>query len=274
MRRRHEERVAAELAERTHGVECALRSTIHSFEDEAAHRRIDRCQVTVQELLGVVRLGGDMRTFAELEHGLEHRRRVAPCARDDEAIVIRRSERLGIELAEDLRCETGDVLPLERSSGRDRGRVAGRVAVALLDRGSRHDDVIDGLRERALRRAGDQPRLAREPAHRFERQRGPAFVRDRDEDVGLGRVPENDLERLRSATAREGRVVRRAAAGEQDARALGQPAIADPLGHLPKPLGLLGDGLSGQLSGHEACLYHRTPWPSSRRRRWATGFAS
>ncbi len=167
-----------------------------------------------------------------------------------------------------------DVLPLERSSGSDRGRIAGRVAVALLDRGSRHDDVIDGLRERALRRAGDQPRLAREPAHRLERQRGPAFVRDRDEDVGLGRVPENDLERLRGATAREGRVVRRAAAGEQDARALGQPAIADPLGHLPKPLGLLGDGLSGQLSGHEACLYHRTPWPSSRRRRWATGFAS
>ena len=37
------------------------------------------------ELLGVVRLGGDMRTLAELEHGLQRRRRIAPCAGDDEA---------------------------------------------------------------------------------------------------------------------------------------------------------------------------------------------
>ena len=85
--------------------------------------------------------------------------------------------------------EIAHVLPLERSSGRDRGGVAGRVAVAVLDRRRRDDDVVDGLRERALGRAGDQPRLAREPAHRLERQRGPTFVRDRDEDIGLGRVP-------------------------------------------------------------------------------------
>ena len=130
----------------------------------------------MQELLGVVRLGRDVRTLAELEHGLEHRRRIAPRAGDDEAVVLRRSERLGVELAEDLRCQLAHVLPLERSSGGDRGRVARRVAVALLDRGRRHDDVIDRLRERALGRAGDQPRLAREPAHRLERQRGPAFV--------------------------------------------------------------------------------------------------
>ena len=45
-------------------------------------------------------------------------------------------------------------------------------------------------------------------------------------------------------------------------------------GTCAKPLGLCGDGLSGQLSGHEACLYHRARWRSSRRRRSATASAS
>ena len=102
MCRRHEERVAAELAERAHRVDCALRGATLSFEDEAPHGRIDRCEVTVQELLGVVRLGRDMRTFAELENSLEHRRCIASGSRDDETVVLRRSERLGVELAEHL----------------------------------------------------------------------------------------------------------------------------------------------------------------------------
>ena len=124
----------------------------------------------------MVRFGGDMRTLAELEDRLEHRRRIAPRAGHDKAVVLGRSERLRLQLAEDVRGQIGDILALECSSGGDRSRVAGCVAVALLGPGGRHDDVIDGLRERAFCGARDQPRLARESAHGFEGQRSSAFV--------------------------------------------------------------------------------------------------
>ena len=134
--------------------------------------------------------------------------------------------------------------------------------------------MVRRLRDRALLRAGDEPRLSLEAADRLERQRRSALVRDRDEDVGLRRVAEDDLERLRRGTAGERRVKRRAAAGEEHAGAFRKTTIADPLRHLLQPLGLRGDGLSGQLSGHEGCLYHRARWRSSRRRRSATEYAS
>ncbi len=181
------------------------------------------------------------------------------------------SERLGVELPGDVGGETAHVLTLERASGGHRARVARRVAVTVLDRRRRDDDVIDLARDRALRRAGDEPCLAHEPAHRFQRQRRLPLVRDGDEHVGLGRMSENELERLRRATARERRVVRGPAPGEEHARALRQPTRADPIGHLLQPLGLVSDGRSGQLSGHESCLYHRTPWRSSRRRHFGNG---
>src|SRR6185503_9796775 len=70
VRRRHEECLAAELAERAHRVDRAFGGAAPTHEDEAAHRRIDRCEVAVEELLGVVRLRGNVRTLAELEYGL------------------------------------------------------------------------------------------------------------------------------------------------------------------------------------------------------------
>ena len=185
MRRRHEERVAAELPERAHRVDRALGRPPLALEHEAAHRGVDRSEMAVEELLRVVRLGGDVRALAELEHGLEGRRRVAAGAGDDEAIVLGGAERLAVELAEDVGGEPGDVLALQRATGRDRAGVAHRVAVALLDRRRRDDDVVDRLRDRALGGAGDQPRLPGEAADRLVREARPALVRDRDEHVGL-----------------------------------------------------------------------------------------
>ena len=67
---------------------------------------------------------------------------------------------------------------------------------------------------------------------------------------------------------------RRPTAGEEHRCVLWQSPIADPLGHLREPLGLRGDRLPGQVSGHEACLYHRSRCPSSRGRRSETASAS
>ena len=166
-----ERRLAFELAERTHHVDRALRSTAFALEHDAAHARVDRREVPVEELLRVVRLRGDPSTFAQLEHGLEHRGLVASRSDDRNSFVRRRAERLSVELRLDRVREPADVLAEERARRRDRARVARRVAVALLDLGSRDDDVVDRLRERALPRAGDQPGLARERLDRLERER-------------------------------------------------------------------------------------------------------
>ena len=80
---------------------------------------------------------------------------------------------------------------------------------------------------------------------------------DGDEHVRGRSVAENELESLCRRPACERGVVRGPAAREEDTRGLGKPSIADPVRDLPKPLGLRGDGLSSQLSGHERCLYHR-----------------
>ncbi len=90
-----------------------------ALEHEAAHGGVDRRQVAVEELLRVVRLGSDVRALAELEDGLERRRPVPARARDDEAIVLRGAERLGVELAKDVR-RRGCSRP--RPGARDRQR--------------------------------------------------------------------------------------------------------------------------------------------------------
>ena len=97
----------------------------------------------MQELLRVVRLGSDVGTLAELEDGLERRRPVPAGAHDHEAIVLRGAERLGVELAKDVRGEAAHVLALQGATGSHRAGVARRVAVAVLDRRGRDDDMID-----------------------------------------------------------------------------------------------------------------------------------
>ena len=258
MRRRYEKRVAPELAERAHEVDGTLGGAAFPLEDEGAHGGIDRRQVPVEDLLGVVRFGGDVSALAELQNSFERRGHVSARPRDDETVVLRGAERLGVELAEDVCGEPAHVLALEHAAGRDRRGVARGVAVALLDRRSCDDDVICGIRDRAFLGTGDQPGLAGETTNGFERKSRPALVRDRDEDIGFRRVPDHDLERLRSRPARERGMERRAAAREEHPCSVRQPVIADAVRHLTEPLGLSGDGLSGQLSGHQGCLYHRT----------------
>jgi hypothetical protein len=70
-------------------------------------------------------------------------------------------------------------------------------------------------------------------------------VRDRDEDVRLGCVPEHDLERLRGRPAGESGVERRPAAGEEDTSAFGQPQVADTPRNLAEPVRLGGNRLAG-----------------------------
>ena len=100
----------------------------------------------MEELFGVMHLGGDVRALTELENRLEHGRCIATRAGDDEAVVLGRPERLCVELARDGRREPADVLAEQRSAGRDCTRVARRVAVAVLHSRCGHDDVVDFLR--------------------------------------------------------------------------------------------------------------------------------
>jgi hypothetical protein len=201
--------------------------------------------------------------------------RVSSGPRDDEPVVLRDLERRGVELAEYLGCEPAHVLALESAACGDRRGIARGVAIALLDLRCCNDDVVHDLRDRAVRCTCDQPGLPCEAANGLQGQPRPAFVRDRDEHVGLRRVPDDDLERLRGVTTRLRGVERCPAADEEHARSLGEPPIADAFGHLAQPFGLRRDRLSGQLSIHETVSIPSTElWPSSRRPRSATASAS
>jgi hypothetical protein len=81
--------------------------------------------------------------------------------------------------------------------------------------------VIDLLRDRALFRARDKPRLAGEGTNGFEGESRPSLVRDRNERVGVGRVAEQNVEGLHRAPTSERRVERRATAGEEGPCAVG-----------------------------------------------------
>ena len=111
--RRHERDVATEGLERRDRVGGALGGSSFALEHEAAHRLVDAGEVPVQELLGVVRLGGDEDAFAELQHRLQHRGAVPSRTCDEPAL----GSADGRRRAESLRDGVGqprDVLPAER----------------------------------------------------------------------------------------------------------------------------------------------------------------
>ncbi len=90
-----------------------LRGSTSPFEHEAANARVDRRKVAMEDLLRVMGLRGDMRTFAKLEHGLEHGGDIATGSDDCEPIVRRRRrERFGSQLPLDRASEAADVLAL------------------------------------------------------------------------------------------------------------------------------------------------------------------
>ena len=83
----------AELAECSRDVARALAGPALSFEHDRAHGLVDRGQMPVQELLGVVRLGRDERALAELERGLLRRGPVAAGPDDQPALLVGRLDR-------------------------------------------------------------------------------------------------------------------------------------------------------------------------------------
>ena len=164
-----------------------------------------------------------------MSDGLLGGRPVAASADDGDALVVEDREGLFGEDALDRGRQPGDVVASQRGERRDRGGVARRVAVGLLD--LRRDDqhLVGGLGERALLLAGDEPARAGEGPHGLERERRAALVADDDEQVGFGRR-EHRLERLQRLAARLGGVEGRPAAREDDAP-VRQPPVADALGH-------------------------------------------
>jgi len=204
--------------------------------------------VAVEDLLGVVGLGGKVHALAELEDGLLRGRPVAACADDDDALVVGGREQVLREDARDRVGKRRDVLAAERREGRDRARVARRVAVGLLHLGRDDEHVVGGLGERTLLLARHEPDRPGERLHSLERKPRLALVADDDEEVGLGRG-ERGLQGLDRLAARLRRVEGRPAAGEDDA-SRGQPPVADALGDSAKPVRLREDRLAGEVAGH------------------------
>src|SRR3990172_2582467 len=207
--------------------------------------------MAVEQLFGLVRLGDDVRPLAQLQRRLARGRPVAPGAGAEPALVQRDRKRLVGKGDLHVAREARYVLTLERPRRRDRTDVADCVAVALLDLGRCDDDVVARPRYRALCGAGNRPGLAGERLYRLERERRLALVADGDEDVRVAGAADDELERLHGAPARQRRVVRRTAAGEEHARAVGKTLLQV---QSAQPRGCPRDRAPGEAVGH-GCVY-------------------
>jgi acyl-CoA thioester hydrolase len=250
MRGRNECRLRADLAERSHDVGGPLAGAALALEDEDAHGFVDRGKMPVQDLLGLVRLRGDVRTLSQLQRGFLRGRPVAPGADDDDALPVPAVERIGQRIL-DREAEPADVPAAKRFEGRHGARVGRRMAVALFHGGSSHDDVVSEVGQRAFVLPGHQPDEPVERLGCFDGQTGPAFVAHDNEQVGFGRA-EHNVQRLQRLSARLRGMERRPAAREDDSPG-GQAPLADPLGNTPKPFRLRADRVPGQFSGHREC---------------------
>ena len=170
----------------------------------------------MQQLLGVVRLGRDVRSLAELQHGLLRGRPVTARRRRRASARARRPAHVS-RAPPRRRPAASDVLAVERCERSDRAGVAHRVAPAPLDLGRRHDDLFGELAEWALRLGRDQPDRTGERARSLERERRVALVADATRTFGL-RPAQDKLERLLSPAARLGGVERRTATGVEHPR--------------------------------------------------------
>ena len=245
---REHRHVDADLVEHRRQVVRAFSGATLTLEDERPRSRLDCGEVPVQELLGLERLGCDARAFAQLENRLL-RGRPVPAGTDDEHPVRQARLDLLAERLLDRGRQPRDVRAVQRVEPRDGAGVAHGVAPRAFDLGRHDHHLVDCVRERRALAAGDEPRLAVERAHGFERQGRLPFVRDGDEHVGLGRR-EDRLERLHRPPARLGRVERRAAPGMDDGRAGGQPPVG---GNTPEPVGL--DANRAFCLTRHRCLY-------------------
>ena len=124
--------VDADRLERSDGLVRSLGASALTLEHERSHAFIDCRQVAVQQLLGLVRLRGDVCALTQLEHGLLRGRPVAAGSRDEPALVVRDRKRRRGERLLDRLGQPRHVLAVQRGDRRDRRRVARRVAPALL----------------------------------------------------------------------------------------------------------------------------------------------
>ena len=108
--------------------------------------------MAVEDLLGVVRLGGDVGALPELKHGLLRRRPVAAGADHDDAVPVAALEGVREHVVDGL-AEPAHVLPAKRRERGHRRRVAGRVAIGLLDLGRGDDHLLGDVGDRALLRS-------------------------------------------------------------------------------------------------------------------------
>jgi predicted Zn-dependent peptidase len=167
-----------------------------SFEHERAHALVDGCEIAVEELLGLVRLGRDVGTLAELEGGLLDRRQVARRSSHEPTLVLRDRKALPRQRRVDRRREPRYVLAGERGDRCHGGRVARRVAPALLDLRRADHNLVARTGQGAVRRGRQQPRLTPPGPGCLERgDRGP-FVAYADQHVRVAVGPEGQLEGL------------------------------------------------------------------------------
>ena len=247
--RRDERRLAAEELERLDRIPRALGRATSTLEDERADALVDRREMTVEQLLGVVRLGRDKRALAELESRLLGRRPVGSGAGHEEAPVLGRMRAVR-EQTRDGVGEPRDVRAAKRSDRRESARVARRVAPRLLELGRREHDLVRELRDRAPGRSGDRPDRPGKGAGCLERERRRSLVTDADEHVGIGWAHDG-VEGLHGLAARLSRVERGPAAREDDG-SIRQPSAPDALRNAAQPVGLREDRSLRQLAGRHA----------------------
>ena len=99
-----------DLTERLDRITRALTGPSLTVQDERAHGLVDRGQVAVEKLLGVVGLGGDEGTFAEFQRSFLRRRPVASGTHDEPTIVIGWLEPWSLERGLDGSRKPGDVV--------------------------------------------------------------------------------------------------------------------------------------------------------------------
>jgi acyl-CoA thioester hydrolase len=192
-------------------------------------------------------LGGHVRALPQLEHRLLGGRPVPAGADDGHTPPVAALERIQERLL-DGEPQPARVFATQGIERGDRARVAGGVAVALLDLGGDDEHLVGDLGQRALGLPGDKPDGTVEGLGRLDREPCGPLVADADKQVGLGRR-ENRLKRLQCLAAGLGRVERGPAARE-DELAVGQATIPDALGDAAQPRGLVVDRLTGKLTGH------------------------
>ena len=135
----------------------------------------------MQQLLGLVRLGRDVRSLAELQHRLLRGRPVAAGAGDDPPLVPETGSRL-VERRLDRIRQPRDVVAVERVERRDRAGVARRVAPATARppasprsprrRARRVGSSGLAVTSQTRRRTRAQPRASAPSRPRARRRRG------------------------------------------------------------------------------------------------------